>query len=271
MKKILDFKIKKYKNKEVLKEKHNYYYLCLLFFILNISIISCGEEINSQYKEVILPQLKITQMTSSEEKIDITSMLEIKFNTKVLRASLYKGISCQSGNKKATMYLYLYNYDDGDLVKILPYYPLIPYVKYICKITQEVTDLYGAALDKVYEFSFKTSANYYSNRTFNPKSYAYNNVYNFLQRRCSDCHSENHKLNFKKEKRELYDYLTLNKNEESNKFYITPNDTENSYIMNKLMGIDFFGDKMPINQTIALHELEKIIGWIRSGAEYEEN
>jgi hypothetical protein len=92
-----------------------------------------------------------------------------------------------------------------------------------------------------------------------------------LQRRCIDCHNENNKLNLKKDKTELYNYLTQNKNIKTDKFYVKPNDTENSYLINKLMGIDFYGEKMPINQEIPLNELEKIIGWIKTGALYEEN
>ena len=49
------------------------------------------------------------------------------------------------------------------------------------------------------------------------------------------------------------------------------NDTENSYLINKLMGINFYGDKMPLNDLIPLYELEKIIGWIKTGAKYEKN
>jgi len=243
----------------------------LLFFILNISTISCGEEINSKYRTIQLPQLKITSFNLENQKIDITSNLEIKFNSKVSRKSLYKGISCVSGEKKAFTYIYLYNYDDGDLVKIIPYYPFIPYVKYICTITTDVTNIYDDPIDKEYKFSFITSNQYYSDKEFNPKYYNYNATYQFLQRRCSDCHNENHKLNFKLSKKELYKYLTKNKNTESDKYYIKANDSENSYLMNKLMGINFYGDKMPSNDLLPLYELEKIIGWIRTGAKYEEN
>ncbi len=243
----------------------------IIFFMLNLSIISCGEEINSKYREVKLAQLKIISFNLENQEIDITSNLEIKFNSQVSRSSLYKGVSCKSGDKKAFIYLYKYSYDDGDLVKIIPFYPFIPYVKYTCTITQDVTNIYGEALDKEYKFSFKTNNQYFSKKTFNQNSYSYKNVYTFLQRRCSECHNKNHKLDFTKPKKELYKYLTENKNQETNKFYIIADDTENSYLINKLMGINFYGDKMPQNDLIPLYELEKIIGWIKTGAKYEKN
>ncbi len=239
--------------------------------MLILSVISCGEEINSKYREIKLPQLKIISFSRENQKIDITSNLEIKFNSKVSRSSLYKGISCKSGEKKAFIYLYNYSYDDGDLVKLIPFYSFIPYVKYTCTITQNVTNIYGEPLDKKYQFSFRTGKTYFSNKTFNPASYSYNNVYMFLQRRCSECHNQSNKPDFTKNKEDLYKYLTENKNNKSNKFYVKADDSENSYLINKLMGIDFYGDKMPQNDLIPLYELEKIIGWIKTGAKYEKN
>ena len=258
-----------------MKERFGLKIKIYIFFILNLSMISCGEEVNSQYTKIILPQLKITKIEISNEKLDLTENLKIKFNSQVSRSSLYKGISCKTGSKNAYVYMYLYKHDDGDLVKLIPYYPFIPYVKYICKRSTEVTNIYDEPIDKEYEFSFKTGDKYYSDKEFNPSYYSYDNVYQFLQRRCSDCHNESHILNFKQEKQELYNYLTqtepLGDESNNNKFYIVADDTDNSYLMNKLMGIDFYGDKMPVNQEIPLYELEKIIGWIRTGAKYEKN
>jgi len=276
MMKVFDFKTTKMNKKQYRQGIA----LSLLFFILNLSIISCGEEINSSYNKIELPQLTVTNITVNKELVtntiaeqqtfDITSNIEIKFNSSVSRSSLYKGISCKTGENKAYVYLYVYKNEDGDLIKLIPYYPFIPYVRYSCKITQEVTNIYDEVLDKEYEFSFKTNANYYSEKTFNPNYYSYDNIYVLLQRRCSDCHNENHELNLKKDKKELYDYLTQTKSKD-NKFYVKANDSENSYLLNKLMGIDFYGDKMPTDQEVPLYELEKIIGWIRTGAEYEKN
>jgi len=61
------------------------------------------------------------------------------------------------------------------------------------------------------------------------------------------------------------------KNIQSDKHYIIPEDIDNSYIINKLMGVNFYGSKMPLNESLPVYEIETIVGWVKNGAKYEEN
>ena len=243
----------------------------IVFIFIIFTITACGEEINYKYDKDELPSLKVIEIKINPLPPDMTSYIEIKFNTLVSRSSLYKGISCESGGKKAFLYFYLISQDDGDLIRVNPFYPFLPYVTYICKITKDVTDIYKNNLEKEYVFKFKTSGQYFKNREFNPKYYSFNQTYKFIKRRCVHCHNESHDLNFNLAKNELFDLLLNHKNKKTGRNLIIPYDIDNSYLINKLMGVNFYGKKMPSDAKIPIFELEKIIGWTKLGAKYEQN
>ena len=239
------------------------------FLILIIFLISCADDINYKYEKIVLPPLKVVSVKLENNMPDMTSYMDIEFNTKVSRSSVYRGISCSSGTKNAFMYMYIRSENEKDTVRLMPFYPLVPYVLYTCKVSKEVTDILGKSISEEYIFKFKPSARYFSSREFNPDYHKFDNVYKFLQRRCTECHNDKHKLNFKVSKSELYSVL-INEGYKGRR-YIVPFDIENSYLINKLMGVNFYGDKMPPDLKIPVFELEKTVGWVKLGAKYEEN
>jgi len=202
--------------------------------------------------------LKIESVDGIDSVLSLDSKIEIKFNTSLGVKTISKAIKCSSGKEKAIFYYSYAKKEDGDLVMLTPYYSLLPYLKYNCKISTDLTDLYGVHLENEYNFSFKTSDTIFSGKEFKKENYSFSLVKRVIDTKCSYCHNEDNDINFKISN--LEEFLIDN--------YVTPNSPRESFLVRKLLGINFNGKKMPLNGSLTIRDIDKFFGWIKN---IEEN
>ncbi len=237
-------------------------------FLFLIIFYSCSDEINKPYDsfEQNLFQVKSVIV---EDVLNLTASITIKFNQKIATSSVYNNIVCISGKNQAYFYYSIKKEDSFDSVTISPQYRFIPFTKYNCVIKKELQNIYGVQLDEEYKFSFTTNDVLYNDDKIFSSNYTFTHIYNFIQNNCKYCHNTENHLNFDVSKNELYDLLINGKNNKFNLYYITPTNYKNSYLINKLIGINIEGNIMPSNNLLPLYQIEKIVGWIQNGGIYE--
>ena len=223
------------------------------FFILFI-LFSCSNEINSPYRKLSLPDLEVLSVEGIDKVVNLDDEIKITFNTNLGVKTIYKSIKCKSGNNYASLTPRYAKKESGDIVTLKPYYIYLPYVKYNCEISTELTDLYGVHLKKAYKFSFSTSNIIFKDKVFKKENYHFYTVRGIINSKCIYCHNEKHKLNFKIDN--LDELLIQN--------YIIPNNARESYLIRKLLGIDFDGKKMPADGSLSIYQIEKFFGWIET-------
>ncbi len=237
-------------------------------FLFLIIFYSCSDEINKPYEPFEQKKFYVENVFIGNI-LNLTDSITIKFNQKISTSSVYNNIVCISGKNQAYFYYSVKKETDFDSIVISPQYRYIPLTKYNCVVKKELQNIYGVQMDDEYKFSFTTNNILYSDDKVFSTNYSFIHIYNFIQNNCKYCHNKENNLNFDITKSELYELVVNTKNNKFNSYYITPTNYKNSYLINKLIGINIEGNIMPPNNLLPLYQIEKIVGWIQNGGIYE--